>query len=129
MQYKDELIKRAKAAKENAYAPYSQFRVGAAILTGEGNYYTGCNIENASYGLACCAERVALYTAIANGELNFSAIAIISDSEEYIPPCGACRQVMIEFSPDMQVIMANNQGEHQTKTATELLPGAFALRP
>ena len=129
MQYKNELIKRAKAAKENAYAPYSQFRVGAAILTGEGNYYTGCNIENASYGLACCAERVALYTAIANGELNFSAIAIISDSEEYIPPCGACRQVMIEFSPDMQVIMANNQGEHQTKTAAELLPGAFALRP
>ena len=128
MQYADELIKKAGVAKENAYAPYSGFRVGAAVLTKEGVCYTGCNVENASYGLTCCAERVALFTAIAAGERDFRAIAIISDVEEYITPCGACRQTLIEFNPDMEVIMANNKGEYQTSKASDLLPAAFRFR-
>ena len=126
-QIAEELIERAKTARENAYAPYSHFRVGAAVLTGEGHCYTGCNVENASYGLTCCAERVAVYSAIAGGESNIQALAIISDGDEYITPCGACRQVLAEFNPDMQVIMANNKGEYRVSTATELLPAAFSL--
>ena len=123
----EELINKAVAAKEQAYAPYSRFRVGAAVLTEEGRCYTGCNVENASYGLTCCAERVAIFNAVAGGERRLQAIAIISDSEKYITPCGACRQVLIEFNPAMKVIMADREGKYREATAAELLPESFKL--
>jgi len=124
----EKLINAASAARERAYAPYSLFKVGAAILTVEGRYYTGCNVENASYGLSCCAERVALFKAVSNGERNFEAIAITAGTDEYCAPCGACRQVLTEFNPAMKVIMANKRGEYRLQTAAELLPAAFEIK-
>ena len=124
----EELIKRAEAAKEKAYAPYSNFKVGAAVLTEDGGCYTGCNVENASFGLTCCAERVAVYAAVAGGQRRLQAIAISSDAAEFITPCGACRQVLVEFNPGLKVIMANNKGEYRESTAAELLPAAFSLK-
>ncbi|MDF9409278.1 MAG: Cytidine deaminase [Pelotomaculum sp. PtaB.Bin013] len=123
----EKLINAASAARERAYAPYSLFKVGAAILTVEGRYYTGCNIENASYGLSCCAERVALFKAVSNGERHFEAIAITAGTDQFCAPCGACRQVLTEFNPAMKVFMANSKGEFRMQTAAELLPAAFAL--
>lgn len=123
----EKLINAAAAARGRAYAPYSRFKVGAAIVTAQGRYYTGCNVENASYGLSCCAERVALFKAVSNGERQFQAIAIAAGTDEYCVPCGACRQVLAEFNPDMQVFMANNQGQFQVRTVAELLPMAFTL--
>jgi len=121
----EELISLAKSAKKRAYAPYSGFRVGAALLTREGRVYTGCNIELSSYSLTICAERVALFKAISEGEREFEAMAVVSDSEEPCPPCGACRQVMWEFSGDMKVILANPKGEYRTTSVRDLLPEAF----
>jgi len=123
----EKLIKAASAARERAYAPYSSFKVGAAILTTEGRYYTGCNIENASYGLSCCAERVALFKAVSNGERSFEAIAVTAGTEDYCTPCGACRQVLAEFNPAMKVYMANGQGDYIFRTVAELLPAVFIL--
>lgn len=123
------LIAAARESLERAYAPYSRFRVGAALLTTEGNIYHGCNVENASYGLTCCAERVAIFKAVSDGERQFAAIAVISDSDEYCTPCGACRQVLAEFGGDMKVFLCNNKGEYQTRTVSQLLPGHFSLRP
>ncbi|OPY57768.1 MAG: Cytidine deaminase [Pelotomaculum sp. PtaU1.Bin035] len=124
----ENLIKAASAAREGAYAPYSGFKVGAAILTTEGHCYTGCNIENASYGLSCCAERVALFKAVSNGERDFEAVAVTSGTDGYCAPCGACRQVLAEFNPAMKVYMVNKQGEYRLLTVAELLPVAFALK-
>lgn len=121
----EKLINAAAAAREKAYAPYSKFRVGAAILTKEGRYYTGCNIENVSYGLTCCAERVALFKAVSNGERDFEAIAISAGTGDYCAPCGACRQVLAEFGEKMKVFMANGRGEYRVLTVAELLPAAF----
>ncbi len=121
----DDLIAAAKAAQQLAYAPYSKFRVGAALLTAKGQVITGCNVENASYGLCNCAERTAVYRAIAEGERDFQAIAIIGDTEQPCAPCGACRQVLVEFNPDMQVIMTSPTGAKQIMTAAELLPNYF----
>ena len=123
----EKLIKAAAAARERAYAPYSKFRVGAAILTGDGRYYTGCNIENASYSLTCCAERVALFKAVSDGERDFEAIAVTAGTEEYCTPCGACRQALAEFGGDIKVFMANRQGDYLVQTVAELLPAAFKL--
>lgn len=123
----EKLIKAAGAARSRAYAPYSCFQVGAAILTAEGRYYTGCNIENVSYGLSCCAERVALFKAVSNGERNFEALAVTAGTEEYCAPCGACRQVLAEFNPGLKVYMANGRGEYRLLTVAELLPAAFVL--
>ena len=123
----EELIERAMEARERAYAPYSRFRVGAAVLTGGGNCYTGCNVENTSYGLTCCAERVAVFGGVAAGEREFVAIALVGDTEECLTPCGACRQVLVEFNPEMLVIMADRAGRYRTRLARELLPGAFTL--
>jgi len=123
----EKLIKAASAARERAYAPYSSFKVGAAILTAEGRYYTGCNIENASYGLSCCAERVALFKAVSNGERSFEAIAITAGTDDYCTPCGACRQALAEFNPAMKVYMANGRGDYKLRTVAELLPAAFVL--
>ncbi len=123
----EELIKSAAGAKSRAYAPYSNFRVGAALLASTGKIYTGCNVENASYGLTCCAERVALFKAVSEGEREFKALALVSDSEEYCAPCGACRQVMAEFGLQMPVYMGNSKGLYRVKTVSELLPFNFSL--
>ncbi len=120
-----QLINKAKEAMENSYSPYSKFRVGAALQTTNGEVFTGCNIENASFGGTNCAERTALFKAISEGYKNFNKIAIISDSENYTAPCGICRQVLSEFSLDMEIIMANKNGDYTSKTLKELLPLAF----
>lgn len=123
----EELIIFAKEAMKNAYAPYSKFFVGAAVLTEDEKVYTGCNIENASYGLSICAERNAIFKAISDGNRKFKAIAIISSGKDYTKPCGACRQVMAEFSPDMTLYLANNQCEYCIFSLRELLPEMFVL--
>ena len=124
MNYED-LINMAWSAMQKAYAPYSGFRVGAALLLGSGNVYTGCNIENASYGLTVCAERVAVFKAISDGHRDFKALAVICDSIDYCSPCGACRQVLAEFSHDMPVIMANNKKTYEVRRVRDLIPLQF----
>lgn len=124
------LIDAARAARELAYAPYSKFRVGAALTTKDGRIFHGCNVENMSYGLANCAERTALFAAIAAGYRpgDFLQLAVIGDTEEPIPPCGACRQVMHELGgPALVVLQANLNGDVKQTTAAALLPGAFVL--
>ncbi|NPV52802.1 MAG: cytidine deaminase [Firmicutes bacterium] len=122
---REELLQDAIEAREFAYAPYSNFRVGAALLTRDGKVYKGCNIENAAYGCTICAERVAMFKAISDGERAFLAICVVADGDVVCAPCGACRQVMAEFAPDMMVIMANLAGAYEIKMAFELLPHAF----
>lgn len=121
----EELIERAKEALENAYAPYSGFRVGAALLTKSGKIYSAGNIENASSGADICAERAALAGAVAAGERRFEAIAVVGNTAKPIAPCGICRQSLIEFGKDIMVIMANLKGDAVVATASELLPMAF----
>ncbi len=124
-----ELVRIAAEAKKNAYAPYSGFRVGAALVSGTGKIYTGANVENASHGAACCAERTAVFKAVSEGEREFVSIAIASDSDEYIFPCGICRQVLSEFANDhMKIICSKNNGEYKVYTLEELLPNAFRKR-
>ncbi len=119
-----ELIASATAARERAYAPYSNFKVGAALLGKSGRVYTGCNVENAAYGTCICAERTAVFKAISEGEREFEVIAVVT--ENGVAPCGPCRQVMIEFAPDMTVIIADDQGRvHATTTVRDLLPHGF----
>ena len=117
----------AFAAMENAYAPYSKFRVGAAVLASSGEIISGCNVENAVYGEALCAERVAVAAAVAQGLKSFREIAIASESDEPSPPCGSCRQTMSEFAPDMLVTSYARNGKQATWKLSELLPEAFAL--
>jgi len=117
----------ALKAMENAYAPYSNFAVGAALLTTGGEVVTGGNVENASYGLTMCAERVALFNAVSQGKRSFSAIAIAAGTEKYCSPCGACRQVLAEFGGGIRVYMANRHGKFVETTVAELLPSAFNL--
>lgn len=121
----ENLIKLAMEAKENAYVPYSNFRVGAALLTKSGKVYKGCNIENAGYSATNCAERTAIFKAVSEGELEFEAIAINADTEQLTYPCGVCRQVMVEFSRDLKLYISNKNGEYKEYTISELLPGAF----
>lgn len=117
------LIEIASKAKQNAYAPYSNFRVGAALLCKSGKIYTGVNVEGASFGVTNCAERTAVYKAVSEGERKFAAIAVASDSDEYIYPCGICRQVLLEFADrEMKIICSNNKGEFRIYTMDELLP-------
>ena len=123
-----ELLAAAKKVMQQAYVPYSNFRVGAALLDHNGHIHSGCNVENAAYGPTNCAERTALFRAIADGLKpgQFMAIAVIGDTEQPITPCGVCRQVLIELcSPDMLVIMSNLKGDIARTTVAELLPGAF----
>jgi len=122
-----ELVRRARETMDKAYAPYSRFRVGAALLTKSGRIFTGCNVENASYGLTNCAERTAVFKAVSEGEKEVAALALIADTDDYCVPCGACRQVMAEFG-DFPVIQANRAGEHKISNVAELLPGAFSGR-
>lgn len=125
MRQKD-LIGIAKEAQSKAFAPYSHFRVGAALVSKSGKIYTGCNIENSSYSLTCCAERVAIFKAISEGETQFKSITIVGDAPEYTPPCGACRQVMFELGgPKLTVNLVHANGKVKTMTSEELLPGAF----
>ncbi len=118
------LLEMAKKARENAYAPYSNFKVGAAIITEDGKVFTGANVENASYGLSICAERVALFKAVSEGYRKFKAIAVVADTDGPVSPCGACRQVLSEFG-DMDVIMANVKGDMKVMKLSELLPESF----
>lgn len=119
-----ELMKIARKARQNAYAPYSHFAVGAALLAESGKVYTGCNIENASYGLTCCAERNAIFAAVGAGERRFKMLAVAADSPEPVAPCGACRQVIAEFGIPF-VVMGNLKEATKTMTAEELLPYGF----
>lgn len=120
----EELLEIAKRARENAYAPYSEFKVGAAILTEDGKIFTGANVENASYGLSMCAERVAVFKAVSEGYRRFKAIAVVADTDGPVSPCGACRQVLSEFG-DMDVIMGNMKGDVKVMKLSELLPESF----
>ena len=120
-----ELIEKAKNAREHAYAPYSKFKVGAALLTKGGKVYTGANVENATFGLTVCAERVALFKAITDGEKKFVKIAVVADKDEPITPCGACRQVLSEFASDLKIVCANLEGKTKRYSLRKLLPEAF----
>jgi cytidine deaminase len=120
------LVNAAKEGFENAYAPYSNFHVGAAALTANGNIVKGCNVENASYGLTVCAERNCLAQGVISGEKSFSAIVIYTNQEKLTPPCGACRQVIVEFlAPDALVMAVNHNNDKKQWTVNELLPDAF----
>ena len=121
----ESLVVAAKQARENAHAPYSNFRVGAALHASSGRIFGGCNIENASYGLTVCAERIAIFKALSEGERNFDAIAVVTDTERLTPPCGACRQLIWEFCGDVPVILSNIQGKTETISMHELLPIPF----
>ena len=120
------MIEAAVKVREKAYAPYSNFRVGCALLA-DGKIFTGFNIENASYSLTICAERVAAINAIVNGSRNFDKIAISSDGENFIVPCGACLQFLAEFSKDMEFILIDGKGDFKVTTLEELLPSPFSL--
>lgn len=121
----EKLIESAREVREKAYAPFSNFRVGAAVLTKGGEIFTGCNIESASYGLTVCAERVAIWKAVSEGEKEFTNVAVVADTEELTPPCGVCRQIIWEFCGDVPVTFANLKGKVETVQMKELLPRAF----
>lgn len=122
------LFNVANDAKENAYAPYSNFKVGAVLLSKTGKIYTGCNIENASYSLTCCAERVAIFKAISHGETEFDTFIITSNTEAPIAPCGACRQVMNEFFDEhVTIVLTNKTNKRKELSIKQLLPYAFDL--
>jgi len=123
-----ELLKMAAEAMENAYAPYSGFRVGAAVLTAGGEVYTSVNIENASFGATCCAERTAIYKAVSEGEKSIEVVAITSSGTDTVFPCGICRQVMAEFGgDDLKILCGRSNGEYDVYTLGDLLPHGFRL--
>ena len=122
-----QLIRAAAKARESAVAPYSKFRVGAALLTRAGEIVGGANVESASYGLTCCAERVALFNALTSGKKNFVAIAVVARTSDGPTPCGACRQLLVEYAPDAKVLVADSRKLNAIKefSVRELLPAAF----
>lgn len=125
---KKKYIEEANKMLSKAYIPYSKFPVGAALVTKEGKIYTGCNIENASYGLCNCAERTAIFKAVSEGERDFSYLVITGETDGPISPCGACRQVIAEFcDPKMPVLLTNVKGDEKEVTVDQLLPGAFSI--
>jgi cytidine deaminase len=121
----DSLISAAVEARRNAHAPYSKFQVGAAVEDSAGRIHTGCNIENATYGLTLCAERVAIFKAISEGARRFTRVAVVADTETLTPPCGACRQILWEFCGDVEIVLANLQGKSETLRLATLFPRAF----
>ena len=123
-----ELYNAAKEVKERAYAPYSNFYVGSALRTKSGKIFAGCNVENSSYGVTICAERNAIFKMVSEGEQEISSILVIGDTEKFLPPCGACRQVIAEFSKeDTSVLMCNKYGDIKESTVGEILPFGFSL--
>lgn len=120
-----ELIEAARDVRENAYAPFSKFKVGSAIETDDGEIVAGCNVESASYGLTVCAERVAIWKAISQGKRKIKKIAVVADTEDLTPPCGVCRQIIWEFGGDIPVVFANLSGKVETVQMRDLLPRAF----
>jgi cytidine deaminase len=126
---KNMLVEKAIEARSKAYVPYSKFQVGAAIVTNNDEVYLGCNIENASYGLTNCAERTAIFKAVSEGATEIKAIAVVGDTEGPISPCGACRQVIAEFSnEDTKIYLANLNGDVKETTISEILPGYFSSK-
>jgi len=121
----DPLIAAAKHARENAHAKFSNFKVGAGLRASSGKIYGGCNVENATYGLTVCAERVAIFKAISEGERKFDAIAVVTDTDALTPPCGACRQLIWEFCGDVPVVMTNLKGKIEVVPMRELFPKPF----
>lgn len=121
----DVLITAAKKARENAYARFSNFKVGAGLRAASGKIFGGCNVENATYGLTVCAERVAIFKAISEGEREFDAIAVVTDTDTLTPPCGACRQLIWEFCGDVPVVMSNLKGKVEVLQMRELFPKPF----
>jgi cytidine deaminase len=119
------LIRAATAAREHAHVPYSKFKVGAALRTASGRIFTGCNVENATLGLTICAERVAVFKALSEGERSFSAVAVITQSDVLTPPCGACRQILWEFCGDLEIILANLKGQMTLHRISVLFPKPF----
>ncbi len=122
-----DLVDEARKARENAVAPFSKFKVGAALRTAEGKVYRGCNVENCTYGLTVCAERVALLTALAAGERKFTAVAVVTQSEEPSTPCGPCRQLMWEYCGDIDVTLANLTGQRVEYKLATLFPHPFSF--
>lgn len=126
---KNMLVEKAIEARSKAYVPYSEFQVGAAIITGDDQVYLGCNIENASFGLTNCAERTAIFKAVSEGQKEIKAIAVVGDTEGPISPCGACRQVIAEFATeDTKIYLANLNGVVKETTISEILPGYFTSK-
>lgn len=122
------LIEAATRARLQSVAPFSEFLVGAAVRTENGKVYIGCNIESASYGLTVCAERVAIWKALSEGERNFTELAVVADTESLTPPCGTCRQIIWEFCKNATIVLANLRGQSETVFIRELLPRAFDAR-
>jgi cytidine deaminase len=123
-----ELIKTATAARLQSIAPFSDFLVGAAVKTDEGKVYIGCNVESASYGLTVCAERVAIWKALSEGERHFTELAIVADTDTLTPPCGTCRQIIWEFAKNATIVLGNLKGDSEIVSIRELLPRAFDAR-
>jgi len=123
-----EVIEAALAARERSVAPFSKFFVGAAVRTDSGKIFTGCNIESASYGLTVCAERVAIWKALSEGERNFTNLAVAADTESLTPPCGTCRQIIWEFAKHADIVLVNRRGDRETLEIRDLLPRAFDAR-
>ena len=121
----NELIEMAIEVRANSHAPFSNFKVGAVVVTKEGEIFTGCNVESASYGLTVCAERVAIWKAVSEGKKEFKHVIVVADTEELTPPCGVCRQIIWEFCHDALVTLANLKGKNETVTMSDLLPRAF----
>lgn len=124
----EQLIETAKAARLRSVAPFSNFLVGAAVKTEGGKVYTGCNVESASYGLTVCAERVAIWKALSEGERQFTELAIVADTKSLTPPCGTCRQIIWEFAKNATIVLGNLRGETEVCKIAELLPRAFDAR-
>ena len=123
----EELITRARNAQKNAYAPFSQFKVGAALRTDNGKIYSGCNVENSTYGATNCAERTAIFTAVCDGARNFQKIVVVTDREDPVMPCGICRNVLFEFSPKMEIIAVGASGNTERIQLSALFPKGFRL--
>jgi len=121
----DALVDAALAVRENAHAPFSKFKVGAAVQDASGRIFTGCNVENATYGLTVCAERVAIFKAVSEGARKFTRVAVVADTDTLTPPCGACRQILWEFCGDVELVMANLEGKSETLQLATLFPRAF----
>ena len=125
MNASDPLLAAALAVRENAFAPFSKFKVGAAVQGLDGRIHTGCNVENATYGLTVCAERVAIFKGISEGSRRFKRVAVAADTERLTPPCGACRQILWEFCGDVEIVLVNPRGKIETYRLKDLFPKPF----